>query len=134
MIDNNRAAIIHADLKEVLNKFAATHGLNIAPFGLSYSDTTLKFAVQMGDKAETGDANPIFLNNTRKFGKIFGVTVEDIGKEFNYGTRGMVKFCGFKNKKTIIFSKGPDQMFRVDAVTFAKTCGWTLLPNYEMYL
>jgi len=121
MIDKNRIQSIHANLNVVLKKFAEDNGLSVSPFNMTYSPTGFKFSVQMGDKSELGDADPVMAKNTKAYGNWFGLTVADIGKEFTYGIE-KVKFLGLKNKTTVIFEKN-GQRFKTDANRFAIAVG-----------
>jgi hypothetical protein len=121
MIDKKRIQSIHTDLAAVLKKFADDNGLSVSPFNMTYSATGFKFAVQMGDKSEIGDVDPVFAANTKKFGLWFNLSSADLGKEFSFGI-DKVKFLGFKNKNTVIYEKN-GQKFRTDATRFAEAVG-----------
>lgn len=121
MIDKNRIKAIHADLNAVLKKFADDNNLTLSPFNMTYSATGFKFAVQMGDKSELGDVDPVLAANTRKFGNWYDLKIEDCGKEFSFGI-DKVTFCGMKNKTTVIYLKN-GQRFRTDGTRFALAIG-----------
>lgn len=121
MIDKKRIQNIHKDLNAVLKKFADDNGLSLSPFNMTYSPTGFKFAVQMGDKSELGDADPIMAKNTSTYGHWYDLATADIGKEFNFGIE-KVTFLGLKNKTTAIYSKN-GQRFKTDANRFATAIG-----------
>lgn len=121
MIDKNRIERIHADLRKTLEAFAVANNLSVSPFNMTYSPTGFKFTVQMGDKAELGDADPALAKNTKTYGSWYNLTVEDIGKEFTYGVE-KVKFLGLKNKTMVIFEKN-GQKFKTDGNRFATAIG-----------
>jgi hypothetical protein len=121
MIDKNRITKLHAELKATLQKFADANDLTVAPFNIVYSADGFKFAVQMGDKKELGNADPVLAANTRKYGLWYDLKVADLGKEFTFGIE-KVTFNGMKNKNTVIYTKN-GQRFRTDANRFATAVG-----------
>ena len=121
MIDKKRIQSIHTDLNAVLKKFAEDNNLNMSPFNMTYSAEGFKFAVQMGDKSEIGDVDPVLAANTKKFGLWYSLSSADLGKEFNFGIE-KVKFLGMKNKSTVIYEKN-GQRFKTDAERFAVAVG-----------
>ena len=132
MIDKARIQTIHADLQATLKAFADKHNLTMSPFGMTYSATGCKFAVQLGDKDELGDADPILAKNTARFGNWYGLTVEDIGKGIATGFKFNavpVVFEGMKNKNTVIYRTADGKRYRTDAARFATANGRKVMPS-----
>lgn len=121
MIDKKRITSIHTDLQAVLKKFAEDNGLSVSPFNVSYSPSGFKFTVQMGDKSEIGDVDPVLAANTKKYGLWYSLSSMDLGKEFDFGI-DKVKFLGLKNRNTAIYEKN-GQRFKTEAERFAVAIG-----------
>ena len=118
MIDKNRIDRIHKDLSAVLAAFGAKHNLSMSPFGMTYSRTGFKFAVEMGDKTELGDADPILAKNLARFGVWYDLKTTDIGKTFTFNAVP-VTFEGMRNKTTVIYKTADGKRYKVDAKRFA---------------
>ena len=102
--------------------YLAKHNLSVSGFNISYSASGFKFACQMGDKDELGDADPKLAENTRRYGFWFGLMVADLGKPFTFNGE-TVTFEGLKDKKQAIYRRKDGKRYRVEAVRFATANG-----------
>lgn len=123
MIDKQRITDLHAELNKVLKDFAEANGLSVSPFNVSYSASGFKCGIEFGDKDEIGEADPILAKNLKKFGFWFGLSTDDLNKEFVFGPR-KVMLMGMKNRKDVVFKdKADGKSYRAPVEDFAKQNG-----------
>ena len=122
MIDKKRIESIHKELNDVLKAFAVKNNLSMSPFNMSYSPEGFKFAVQMGDKSEIGDVDPLVSKNTKRYGDWYNLAVADIGKTFTYNGEQVV-FNGLKNKNIALYTRPLGQRYKTNAMQFAVAAG-----------
>lgn len=101
---------MNAELEALMQAFAAKHGLSHGNQRISYmrDGSTMKLSVEFGDKATTGDVNPVYFKECQRRGFLYGLTTDQIGKTFK-STKGLMKFVGMRGKFAIVQS--PDQKF-----------------------
>lgn len=119
MLDKSRMEVLHPALVKALAAFAKEHGLTVAPIRLSWTAEGFKGTLQMGDKAETGDANPAFARMTAAYGRWYGLDVKDIGKKFKFNEVPVI-FEGLKSKYVAIYRKAGGTRYRAPAADFAR--------------
>ncbi len=108
---------MNKELGEMLDAFAKKHGLSKGVQRIVYArdGSTMKFTVEFGDKATTGDINPKFFKNTARFGWQVGLETKDIGTvEFTLGRLGKVKFVGMSSPKFAIVQTADKRLFKYD--------------------
>ena len=107
---------MNKELGELLDAFAAKHKLSKGAQRIVYArdGSTMKFTVEFGDKAATGDVNPKFYKNTARFGYQYGLGTNQIGTEFSLGRLGKVKFVGMSSPKFAIVEAADKRLFKYD--------------------
>lgn len=107
-ISKIKAAQLNTELAALLEAFATKHGLTKGNQRLTYNEATCKVTVEFGDKATTGDINPVYYKDCQRFGWQHGLSVEQIGSTYK-SAKGDMKFVGMKGKYAIVQS--PDMKF-----------------------
>lgn len=112
---------MNKELAALLDAFAQKHGLSKGAQKITYArdGSTMKFAVQFGDQAATGDVNPVFYRNTARFGFRVGLDTKMIGKDLTLGRLGKVKFVGMSSAKFAIVETADKRLFKYDPVLVA---------------
>jgi hypothetical protein len=109
-----KVQVMNKELETLLAAFAAKHGLTKGNQRISFSEATCKLTVEFGDKASTGDINPVYFKDCARFGWQHGLATSQIGTTFK-STKGEMKFCGMKGKFAIVQS--PDlKLWKQDPV------------------
>jgi hypothetical protein len=135
MLTAAKVKTIHADIDAALAAVAKKHGLNLGRgTHIRYNAETFKLTAEFGDKSSTGEVDPKFLMNLKRYGWEFDLDEKDIGKTFNVDTLGECKFTGMSGRiKAGItqLSTGKGYVMRAEAV--AKKLGKkpiARLPNF----
>ena len=101
MINELTVKTYQKELGELLEAFAAKHGLSKGHQRITYNDATFKFTVEFGDKNTVGDTNPVFYKECARFGFRYGLDVKQIGQTIKT-LKGPMKFVGLKGKYAIV--------------------------------
>ncbi len=98
------------ELEALLKAFAAKHKLSHGNQRIAYArdGSTMKLSVEFGDKATTGDINPVYFKECARKGFQFGLDTKQIGQTYK-SAKGPMKFVGMRGKFAIVQS--PDQKF-----------------------
>lgn len=107
---------MNKELFKLLDAFAAKHGLKKGAQRIVYArdGSTMKFTVEFGDKAATGDVNPKFFKNTARFGYRFGLDTKQIGSEVSVSRLGKVKFVGMSSGTFAVVETADKRLFKYD--------------------
>lgn len=125
MIDKSKIKAIHSDLDATLKAFAAKHNLTVSPFNITYSPSGFKCTVQMGDKNELGEADPVLARNLERHGFWYNLDKSMLKKEFNFHGQKVI-LEGMKNKTTVIYRSSVDgKLWRTDGNRFCTAVGIT---------
>lgn len=103
-----KVEVMNKELETLMMAFAAKHGLTKGNQRISFSEATFKLTVEFGDKASTGDMNPIYFKDCARFGWQHGLDTKMIGTSYK-SSKGEMKFCGMRGKFAIVQS--PDLKF-----------------------
>lgn len=103
MINAITVKAMNLELEFLLKTFAAKHKLSLGNQRIAYArdGSTMKFSVEFGDKATTGDINPVYFKDCARLGWQHGLATSMIGKEVKT-SKGMMKFCGMRGKFAIV--------------------------------
>lgn len=82
---------IHNDLEAALQSVMEKHNLSGSDSRITYGETGFKFAMQFGFKDVIGeDADPKYLQGLQRYGRLYELSVADIGQEFTLGDTAYV--------------------------------------------
>jgi hypothetical protein len=102
--------MMNKELEALMKDFAAKHKLSLGNQRISYArdGSTMKLSVEFGDKATTGDANPIYFKDCARKGFMYGLDTKDIGRAVRT-SKGNCIFMGVRGKFAIV--QAPDKTF-----------------------
>lgn len=118
-MDKIKADKIHADLTAVLKQFAAKHGLSLSPMRGNFTMTDIKVSFVMSDAPQAEGVNPEYVRNLQRNGSLYGLSIDDVGRTFDFGQRIGAVFLGLKGKKAV-FRTQNDGIRVADAVLVAQ--------------
>ena len=80
MITEQNITVIQSDMKAALQEVFEKHNLQLSSFKITYSDDGFNANLSIGDKGAIGDKDYSRVDNLKRHGYKFGLTVDDIGK------------------------------------------------------
>lgn len=94
---------MNIELEALLKAFATKHGLSHGNQRIAYArdGSTMKVTVEFGDKATTGDINPVYFKDCARNGFMYGLDTKSIGKQVKT-SKGMMTFVGMRGKYAIV--------------------------------
>jgi hypothetical protein len=94
---------MNKELDALMKAFATKHGLTAGNQRISYmrDGSTMKVSVEFGDKATTGDANPVYFKECARKGFQFGLSTSQIGQKVKT-SKGECTFVGMRGKFAIV--------------------------------
>ncbi len=117
MLTADKVKTIHTDLTKALQEVAKKHGLVLSPTHIRYNASTFKLTAEFGDKAATGGTDPKLLNNMKRHGWKFGLSVTDIGSTFDHPQLGKTTLNGMSGtQKAAITGGGKQYVMRASDV------------------
>lgn len=110
MINKLTVVAMNKELEALLDGFAKKHNLTKGNQRISYmrDGSSMKLSVEFGDKATTGDVNPVYFKDCARNGWQYGLDTKMIGKTYT-SAKGQMKFVGMRGKYAIV--QAPDQKF-----------------------
>lgn len=112
---------MNKELAELMAAFCTKHGLSKGRQRITYArdGSTMKFTFECGAEDKVAGVNPVWYRNGARFGFRFGLDSADIGMQFKYGAKGLVKYVGMSSPKFAIYQTNDGRYWKADPEVLA---------------
>lgn len=112
---------LNKELADLIDGFCQKHGFGKGKQAIKYAmdGSTMTLTVVMGAKDKTSGINPVWYRHGARHGYRFGLDAKDIGLEFKYGSKGIVKYVGMSSPKFAIYQTADGRYWKADPEVLA---------------